>query len=248
MGETSSDLEKLEPFDRLDGGDLDCGSGLVLLLRDRMLGVPVGHVLELRSREGSVGGDLPPWCEMVGHEYLGELPGEDGARYFIRRGEKSTAEAEVLEMDKVAAKEFEWRTRVRHRGGLRATVYCRNFQFDVGQPASFEERDEHPSAVEYLLGALGGALAVGFATECGKAALEVDDIEITARGKLHDPLAHLGLSQGDPSFSTIEVRCFASTFADEGEVRRAWTLAVERSPLVATLNKGCQLELKLAIV
>ncbi|MCP4604690.1 MAG: osmotically inducible protein OsmC [Proteobacteria bacterium] len=244
----AEDLEKLKPADVLDGGDLDCGSGLVLMLRDAMLAVPLNEVLELRSRESTVRGDLPPWCEMVGHTYLGELPGDGHARYFICRGERTEEDAEALEADKERAKEYEWRTRVRYRGGLRSTVYCRNFQFDVGQPASFEERDNHPSAVEYVLGALGGALTVGFATECRKAGLEVDDIEITARGKLTDVLAHLGLAQGDPSFSNIEVKCFASTFADEAEVRRAWTLAVERSPLVATLNKACELSLKLAIV
>jgi hypothetical protein len=102
--------------------------------------------------------------------------------------------------------------------------------------------------VEVFLGALGGALAVGFATECSRAGLEVDDIELTVRGKLHNVLALLGLQTGDPSFSTIEVKCFASTFDDEAKVRRAWTLAVERSPLVATLNKAAELRLKMAIV
>ena len=242
------DLKTLVPSDILDGGDLDCGSGLVLLLRDKMLAVPLGEVLELRSRESTVRGDLPPWCGMVGHQYLGELPGEDCTRYFIRRGEKAAQDAGELEKDKERAKEYEWRTRVRHRGGLRSTVYCRNFQFDVGQPASFEEQDEHPSAVEYVLGALGGALAVGFAAECSKAGLEVDDVELTVRGKLNNVLAHLGLEQGDPSFARIEVKCFASTFDDEGRVRQAWTSTVERSPIVATLHKACELDLKLSIV
>jgi hypothetical protein len=61
-------------------------------------------------------------------------------------------------------------------------------------------------------------------------------------------LAHLGLEQGDPSFSRIEVKCFASTFADEAAVRQAWTLTVERSPIVATLNKACEMELGLSII
>ena len=233
----------------LDGGDLDCGSGLVLLLREAMLQVPEGGVLEMRSREPTVRDDLPPWCRMVGHDYLGERPGDGFVRYFVRRGPGKTAEDEVaLASDKEAAREYEWRTRVRHRGHLAARVYCRNFQWDVGQAASFEEKDEYPSAVELVLGALGSALAVGFATECSRAGLEIDDIELTVRGKLHDVTAHLGLSSGDPSFSTIELKCFASTFADEAQVRQAWTLAVERSPLVATLNKAAELHLKLAII
>jgi TusA-related sulfurtransferase/uncharacterized OsmC-like protein len=244
----ADDLETLSPFATLDGGELDCGSGLALMLRDAALKVPLGEVLELRSREPTVGSDLVPWCQMVGHELLGSLPAGDQTRYFIRRGDKGAEDEQTLQQDQERAQEYEWRTRVRHRGGLRSTVYCRNNQFDVGQPASFEERDEHPSAVEVVLGALGGALAVGFATECSKAALTVDDIELTVRGKLHNVLAHLGLQTGDPSFSSIEVKCFASTFDDEEKVRRAWSLAVERSPLVATLSKAAELQLKLAIV
>ena len=34
-----------------DGGDLDCGSGLILLIRDAMRQVPVDGILEMRSRE-----------------------------------------------------------------------------------------------------------------------------------------------------------------------------------------------------
>ncbi len=62
------DLESLRPDRVFDGGDLDCGSGLVLLIRENMLPVPVGGVLEMRSRERTVRDDLPPWCRMSGHE------------------------------------------------------------------------------------------------------------------------------------------------------------------------------------
>ena len=66
-----TDLAALCPDHVFDGGDLDCGSGLVLLIRESMQRVPPGGVLELRSREPSVRDDLPPWCRMVGHEFLG---------------------------------------------------------------------------------------------------------------------------------------------------------------------------------
>ena len=173
-------------------------------------------------------------------------------RYFVRRGTgAAAADEEALAKDVARARSYEWRTRVRHRGGeggRHARVYCRNLHFDVGQPASFEERDAHPSAVELVLGALGAALAVGFFSECAREALEVDDVELAVRGRLFDPLASLGLGDGDPAFSRIEARCFASTFDDEERVRAAWDRAVARSPLAATLARACALDLKLAIV
>ena len=58
------DRQDIKPDHMFDGGDLDCGSGLILLIRENMLAVPVGGILEMRSREPSVADDLPPWCRM----------------------------------------------------------------------------------------------------------------------------------------------------------------------------------------
>lgn len=246
------DLEGLAPDHRLDGGDLDCGSGLVLLIREHMLRVPEGGVLELRSRERTVCDDLPPWCRMVGHEYLGRLPGAtaDETRYFVRRGDVAAAraEAQALAADKARAREYEWRLRARSTGNLRSTAYCRNFSFTVGQPASFEEKDERPSALEYLLGALAGDLATGLATACSQAGLQVDDVEITVRARLHDVLAHLGLAEGDPALESVVIKVFASTLDDEARVRAVWDGVWRRSPVAMTLAKAARLDAQLNIV
>jgi hypothetical protein len=237
-----------------DGGDLDCGSGLVLMIREAMLRVPVGGVLEMKSSEPTVGDDLPPWCRMAGHEYLGRLPGDRAGetpgqtRYFVRRGEQAQAEAKALADDKQRAKDYVWRLRTRATGHQKATVYCRNFSWVLGQPASFEEKDAHPCAVEALLGALGASLVTAYATQCSRCGLTIDDIELTVSGTLHNILAHLGLEQGDPSFAQIEVKCYASTLDDEAEARAAFEDVVARSPLAATLAKATTLNIKFAVV
>jgi len=231
-----------------DGGDLDCGSGLILLIRDNMVKTPIGGILEMRSREPTVAADLPPWCRMAGHEYLGNNDREKYTAYYIRRGEEATEDEKALKEDLEQAKKYEWRLRTRATGHLQATVYSRNFSFEVGQPASFEEHDKHPSAVEYLFGALAGSLATAFATECAKENLEVDDIEISLSGSLHNILAHIGLEEGDPSIESIELKCFASTFDDEDKVLAVWERTVARSPIAATLSKATDLTMKLAIV
>ncbi|MBF0481898.1 MAG: OsmC family protein [Desulfovibrionaceae bacterium] len=241
------------PDRTFDGGDLDCGSGLILLIRENLIAVPVGGVLEMRSREPAVGDELPPWCRLTGHEYLGRLPGENCVRYFLRRGRApaehgAVSEEDALAADKRRAREYEWRLRVRSAGHAHSTVYCRNFSWELGQPASFEEKDARPCAVEAVLGALGSALGSGFAGECARRGLEIDDIELTVRGRLHNVLAHLGLEPGDASFAAIEVKCFASTMEDEAKVREAWERAAARSPVAATLAKAVELTLKLAVV
>jgi hypothetical protein len=249
----SADLDSITPDRVFDGGDLDCGSGLSLMIREHMLAVPLGGLLEMRSREPTVGDDLPPWCRLSGHEYLGFLPGENCVRYFVRRGAPAAepgaaSEEDALAQDKRRAREYEWRLRVRSAGHAKSTVYCRNFSWELGQPASFEEKDARPSAVEAFLGALGSDLGGGFAGQCAREGLEIDDIELTVRGRLANVLAHLGLEEGDPSFAAIEVKCFASTMEDEARARALWERTVAASPLAATLAKAVGMTIKFAVV
>jgi len=242
------DMTAIVPDNMFDGGDLDCGSGLILLIRDAMCQVPAHGILEMRSREPTVSDDLPPWCRMSGHEYLGKEVAEGYTRYFVQKGNGLPEEEAALKKDKEEARKYQWRLRARATGHLQSTVYARNFAFDVGQAASFEEKDTHPSALEYLFGALAGSLTSGFATECARDNLEVDDIELSLGGSLNNILAHLGLEEGDPSVATIEMKCFASTFDDEDKVKLAWQRTLARSPLVATLKKAVDLQMKLVIV
>jgi hypothetical protein len=242
------DLGSIQPDHVFDGGDLDCGSGLILLIRENMLKVPEQGIFEMRSTEPTVKSDLPPWCRMVGLEYLGFLEAEGVTHYFIRRTVKVAEQEKSLDKDKNRAKKYEWKARARATGKLKSTVYCRNFSIEVGQPASFETSDKNPSAVEYLLAAFAGDLTTGFATECSKRRLEVDDIEMTISGKLHNVLAHLGLEEGDPSFASIEIKCFVSSFEDEAKVRDAWDRTIKCSPLAATLMKAAAIQFKLSIV
>jgi Predicted redox protein, regulator of disulfide bond formation len=247
-----AELSRITPDVVFDGGDLDCGSGLVLMIRENMLNVPVGGVLEMQSSEPTVADDLPPWCRLAGHEYLGKLPGQGRVRYLVRRGAPQAAqaadEATALAEDKAKAKEYVWRLRTRATGAQQATVYCRNFSWTLGQAASFEEKDAHPSAVEALLGALGASLATAYATQAARAGLEVDDIELTVTGRVHNILAHLGLEEGDPSFADIEVKCYASTMDDEDAARREFETVVARSPIAATLKKAANLTIKFSVV
>ena len=64
-----------------DGGDLDCGNGLLLLIRQHMDPMARGQLLEFRSTEISVDEDFPAWCRMTGNELVS----------FVRHGNERTA-------------------------------------------------------------------------------------------------------------------------------------------------------------
>ena len=61
-----------------DGGDLDCGNGLLLLIRQHMDPIARGQLLEFRSTEISVDEDFPAWCRMTGNELVS----------FVRHGKE----------------------------------------------------------------------------------------------------------------------------------------------------------------
>ncbi|MEA1648955.1 hypothetical protein UAJ10_07970 [Nitrospirillum sp. BR 11164] len=58
------------PDTSFDGGDLDCGNGLLLLIRRHIDPLPRGGLLEILSSEVSVDEDLPAWCRLTGNELV----------------------------------------------------------------------------------------------------------------------------------------------------------------------------------
>jgi 5-methyltetrahydropteroyltriglutamate--homocysteine methyltransferase len=69
-GPRRSHQHPYEPATHFDGGDLDCGSGLLLKIRRHIDPLESGQLLELRSTEPSVAEDLPAWCRMTGNELV----------------------------------------------------------------------------------------------------------------------------------------------------------------------------------
>jgi 5-methyltetrahydropteroyltriglutamate--homocysteine methyltransferase len=67
---TPAERHPYEPDARFDGGDLDCGNGLLLLIRRHMDPLERGQLLEFRSTEISVEEDFPSWCRLTGNELL----------------------------------------------------------------------------------------------------------------------------------------------------------------------------------
>jgi 5-methyltetrahydropteroyltriglutamate--homocysteine methyltransferase len=53
-----------------DGGDLDCGNGLLLLIRKHIDPMARGQLLEILSTEISVDEDLPAWCRLTNNELV----------------------------------------------------------------------------------------------------------------------------------------------------------------------------------
>ena len=72
-----------------DGGDLDCGGGLLLLLTRNLRRVEPGEVLAVHTLEPSVPPDLQDWARLAGHTVLDSVTDGEGWTVLVRRNGES---------------------------------------------------------------------------------------------------------------------------------------------------------------
>jgi 5-methyltetrahydropteroyltriglutamate--homocysteine methyltransferase len=70
-----------------DGGDLDCGNGLLLLIRKHIDPLEPGSLLEILSTEISVDEDLPAWCRMTNNELVSFLKHGQQRSFLVAKGQ-----------------------------------------------------------------------------------------------------------------------------------------------------------------
>lgn len=228
-----------------DGGDLDCGSGLLLIIKKAMDPLQDGEILEVRSRERTVDDDLPAWCRMVAHEFLGSKPGDNTTRYFIRKGSVQNE----LEKDLEAAKGYKWNVRVLAEQGLFVKVHSRNHTFIAGQPADFSDKVDAPSAIDYFLGALASDLTVGFKAQASRRNMEIDQMELTLKAGLENVLYHLELeNEGSPKIKRIEGKFYVSAPHSDEDLQNLWKSTLDRSPVYQTLKQSIEIDIPMTIV
>jgi TusA-related sulfurtransferase/uncharacterized OsmC-like protein len=224
-----------------DGGDLDCGSGLLLIIRNAMAPLPPGGLLEVRSREISVKEDLPAWCRMVGHTLVAIQPGEGKYTHYMVRKQKSD---DALQTDFETARSFTWSARVRWTDSMQAKAFVRNHAFSIGQPASFDTQDVAPSAIEYVLASLGGCLAVAFQWRASQCGIEVHNLEVSLQAQADNILVFLGLEeQGHPGLKGIEGRLYVDAEAEEEVLQQLWRETLERSPVTQSLVRQVPIQI-----
>src|SRR5262245_14884134 len=77
------------PDASFDGGDLDCGNGLLLLIRKHIDPLGRGGLLEIRSTEISVEEDLPAWCRLTGNELVSLVKSGPIRSFLVCKGSLS---------------------------------------------------------------------------------------------------------------------------------------------------------------
>ncbi len=76
-----------------DGGELDCGNGLLLLIRRHIDPMGRGQLLEIRSTEISVEEELPAWCRLTGNELVSWTRSGAQRSFLVCKGPASARSA-----------------------------------------------------------------------------------------------------------------------------------------------------------
>lgn len=69
-----------------DGGDLDCGGGLLLLIRRHIDPMNPGDLLEILSTDSTVEVELPAWCRLTKNEMVSWTKAEGQRSFLISKG------------------------------------------------------------------------------------------------------------------------------------------------------------------
>jgi len=142
----------------------------------------------------------------------------------------------------------EWSVRVRTDSTSGLTASARNHTWRVGEPISFAPKDDLPSALELAVGALAADLIGSLRRICRLQRIEVDQVELSLRWTLDNPLTTVGVvgEDGSPAISQIDGVLYVASFDNEA-IEAAWAMALQRSPLYNTLDKAVDISLRLSI-
>ncbi len=80
------DKHDYAPDVSFDGGDLDCGNGLLLLIRKHIDPMDRGQLLEIRSTEISVDEDLPAWCRLTKNDLVSWTKAGKQRSFLVSKG------------------------------------------------------------------------------------------------------------------------------------------------------------------
>ncbi|MGB7346840.1 MAG: hypothetical protein WBD20_21640 [Pirellulaceae bacterium] len=246
-----SSNEEVKADHVFDGGSMDCGSGLILLIRQNMLKVPAGGLLEIRSTESTVESELPPWCRMVGHTHVRSdeiSPGE--WRHFVQRNAESTSETEASELrkDQQKAQAFKWSVRARRSENQATTIYSRNFSWQSGASLGFDRSAALPTALEQLLGSLLADVVAGFATQCSQRNWLIDELEATLNASLHNTLAAVGVESGDASIKAMALVLYVTSPVAADQLTEVWNTTLQGALVFQTLRKACEIDSRIVFL
>lgn len=145
---------------------------------------------------------------------------------------------------------YQWTARVKDSGGNSSLSYVRQHQFPIKDAVSFDNEDSGISALEYVIGAIGGDLIASLKRVAKKKRVNIDMIETVVMGELENPLIFLQVvgEEGTSAIKKIHLKVYISSLDTPEEIELVWTEALRISPLINTFKTNVKFEFELKII
>ncbi len=142
-----------------------------------------------------------------------------------------------------------WRASAKWKGGFKEEVKIRESTIRMDEPADLGGTNTAPNMVEYVLGAFGACLIVGYVMNAAVRGIHIDKVEVEVEGDIDLP-GFLGLEPPEkvsPGFTNIRARVFLKTKKPVSRevLEKLHEDVVKTSPVGNTLKNPVNLEVKL---
>jgi uncharacterized OsmC-like protein len=125
---------------------------------------------------------------------------------------------------KTVRAEGEW------KGRYRTDLNIRDFRFIVAEPEKIGGKNEGPTPMEYVLGALNGCLSVVIELVAKERGFELRDLRVSSSG-LVDQRGLFGTADVSPQFQSVEVRISGVVSAPGSKLTEFQNAVLKRCPV-----------------
>ena len=142
-----------------------------------------------------------------------------------------------------------WDLKVSSKGGWPVAVQARRHRFLAGVPVQFDDKYEHVTALEYVLGGVAADLVGTLQYLAVRQRVPLSSVEAVVSGSLRNPAQYVDMV-GDADEAGMErfvMTVYVQSTAADTALQNLWRRALEVSPMARTLAEAVQLELSLKI-
>lgn len=134
-----------------------------------------------------------------------------------------------------------WRANATWKGGFKGEARIREFCIGMDEPFDLGGENTAPNMVEYVLGAYGCCLLVGYAMNAAVRGIEIQKMEIDLEGEIDIP-GFIGLADPEknpPGFSRVRAKVHVKApGATEKQLMELHEAVVKTSPVGNTLRRA----------
>lgn len=143
-----------------------------------------------------------------------------------------------------AQKMRNWQARIEWKSGVENTMKIRDFDpIKIDEPEMLGGTDLGPNPVELLIGTAGSCFSITFQVLASQQGITLEEVSVDIEADLNAAV-FLGLEEGDGGIIDPVITLKAKTSADEKQVKEIAQMALEKSPVLLSMNTKINLKVE----